>query len=239
MHIRRVTASTLFLIAISGSSSAAQGTPHSPVTAAPVAAPAAALLHPDRAELAAKAPDTYRVALSTSRGPMVIEVHRAWAPRGADRFYYLVRHGFYDGSAFFRVLKGYIAQVGLNAAPAVTTTWNAMAISDDPVAHANSRGTLTFASAGPNTRSTQLFLNLADNRSLDGMGFAPFGIVVSGMSLLDSLYSGYGEGAPEGKGPDQDRIMREGASYLARSFPKLDVIKSARIAPAAARSTTP
>lgn len=185
------------------------------------------LLRP--ATLNERAPATYRVRFLTTKGPFVVEVERAWAPLGADRFYNLVKHGFYTDASFFRVLPGFVVQFGISAKPAVAKAWNDAKIKDDPMAKSNLRGTLTFATAGPNTRTTQVFINLADNKSLNSMGFAPFGKVVEGMDVVDQFYSGYGEGAPQGNGPDQTRITNEGKAYLEKEFPKLDSIKSAVI----------
>ena len=174
------------------------------------------------------APDSFKVAFETSKGRVVVQVKRAWAPRGADRFYQLVNQHYYDGVKFFRVLPNFMAQFGVNGDPAVTAKWNTN-IPDDSVKQSNLRGAITFATAGPNTRTTQLFINKRDNQRLDGMGFAPFGRVVEGMAAVDSLYMGYGEGAPGGNGPSQDRIESEGNKYLNRFFPKLDSIITVRI----------
>jgi len=169
------------------------------------------------------APATYRVTLDTSRGSVVIEVTRADAPIGADRFYNLVKAKYFDGVRFFRVIPGFMAQFGLAADPAVSKTWN-VPIQDDPVKASNVRGALTFAATGaPNSRSTQLFINFGNNSRLDSMRFAPFGKVVSGMEFVDQIYSGYGEQ------PDQGRITAEGNAYLQKEFPRLDYIKTARI----------
>lgn len=184
-----------------------------------------ALLHPDT--LHAKAPDVYDVKFDTTRGDFVVQVTRAWAPIGADRFYNLVKHGYFTGAAFFRVVPGFIVQFGLSADPAVNRVWRSANIKDDPVTQSNKRGTLTFATAGPNTRTTQLFINFADNAGLDRQGFAPFGLVTSGMDVVDKIYSGYGER------PDQGAVTTQGAAYLEKNFPKLDTIKSATIVPAA------
>jgi peptidyl-prolyl cis-trans isomerase A (cyclophilin A) len=177
----------------------------------------------------AAAPDSFRVRFETTAGVFVVDVHRAWAPRGADRFYRLVRAHYYDGNRFFRVLPGFVVQFGIAGDPAVSARWRGRPIQDDPVLKGNKRGTLAYAAAGPNTRTTQVFVNLTDNDRLDGMGFAAFGEVVEGMAVVDSLYSGYGEGAPRGAGPDQGMIQRRGNAYLEESFPKLDAIKTARI----------
>lgn len=175
------------------------------------------------------APDSFDVTFATTTGDVVVRVHRGWAPRGADRLYALVREGFYDDTRFFRVLDGFMAQFGASGDPDVAARWSDSLIADDSVAQSNLRGRVTFASAGPGTRTTQLFINTADNPRLDGMGFAPVGEVVSGMAAVDSLYSGYGEGAPMGGGPDQGRIASEGNAYLDREFPELDRIREARI----------
>ena len=185
------------------------------------------LLQP--ATLTATAPEVFKVRFETSKGPFVVEVHRAWAPNGADRFYNLVRHGYYDEVRFFRVVSGFMAQFGLHADPAITAAWKSAAIPDDPVAGSNTRGMVTFAMAGPDSRTTQLYINLVDNVRLDRMGFAPFGKVIEGMETVDALHSGYGEGAPRGRGPSQDRIATEGNAYLTAEFPELDYIVSARI----------
>ena len=165
----------------------------------------------------------------TTRGPFSIEVIREWSPLGADRFYDLVKQGFFTDNRFFRVLPGFIVQFGIHGDPAVSKKWKSAIIDDDPVKQSNQRGYLSFATGGPLTRTTQLFINLADNKRLDKVGFSPFGKVVSGMEVIDRLYSGYGEGAPRGSGPDQARIEAEGKSYLEKDFPKLDSIKSVKI----------
>lgn len=183
------------------------------------------LLNP--ASLKAKAPEIYKVKFATTKGAFVVQVTRAWAPLGADRFYNLVKNGFYDGASFFRVVPGFVVQFGINAKPEVSKTWQTATIKDDPVIESNKHGYLSFATAGPNTRTTQVFINLADNSRLDKMGFSSLGEVAEGMDVVDQLYSGYGEGAPRGSGPEQDRIQKEGKAYLDRDFPKLDSIKSA------------
>jgi peptidyl-prolyl cis-trans isomerase A (cyclophilin A) len=182
------------------------------------------------AALNEKAPDTYKAQLDTSKGTVVITVHRDWAPLGADRFYNLVKNGFYDDVRFFRVITGFMAQFGIHGTPAVASTWRSARIKDDPVKQSNKRGFVTFATAGPDTRTTQLFINFRDNGSLDGQGFAPFGEVTTGMDVVDKIFNGYGEGAPRGKGPDQGRLQAEGNAYLAKDFPNMDYIKSATIA---------
>jgi peptidyl-prolyl cis-trans isomerase A (cyclophilin A) len=183
------------------------------------------------AALNEQAPATYKVKFDTSKGPFVVEVHRDWAPNGADRFYNLVKNGFYNNARFFRVISGFMVQFGINGDPAISARWRGADIADDPVKQSNTRGLITFATAGPNTRTTQVFINYADNAALDSRGFAPFGQVVSGMNVVDALYSGYGEGAPRGAGPEQGRVQSEGNAYLTAQFPKLDYIKSATITP--------
>lgn len=176
------------------------------------------------------APETYTVRLTTTQGQVLIEVHREWSPNGADRFYELVNEGFYDGCKFFRVLDGFMAQVGINGSPAVMRKWGERNIPDDPVVQSNTRGYVTFAkSSAPNSRSTQIFFNYGDNSNLDGQGFSPFAVVTEGMDVIDSLYSGYGEGYPNGRGPDQGRVNAEGNEYLEAQFPKLDAIIKAEI----------
>jgi peptidyl-prolyl cis-trans isomerase A (cyclophilin A) len=183
------------------------------------------------AALNAPAPAIYKAKFDTSKGAFEVEVHRDWAPAGADRFYNLVKNGFFDNARFFRVISGFMVQFGIHGDPTVSAQWRQARIPDDAVKQSNSRGTMTFATAGPNTRTTQIFINFADNSRLDRMGFAPFGQIVSGMNVVDSLYSGYGEGAPSGQGPDQGRMQQEGNAYLMKDFGKLDYIKKASIEP--------
>jgi len=201
--------------------------------AAALAAPALAqspnLANP--AALKEQAPATYKAKFETSKGIFVIQVTRAWAPLGADRFYNLVKNGFFDDVRFFRVISGFMVQFGINGNPAVSAKWREAEIHDDRVTQSNKRGMITFATAGPNTRTTQVFINFGDNSMLDGQGFAPFGKVVTGMNVVDALYAGYGEGAPRGAGPDQGRLQMEGNAYLAKSFPRMDYVKKATIAP--------
>lgn len=178
---------------------------------------------------AQQAPDSFRARFATTKGDFVITVHRDWAPCDADRFYNLVRSGYYDGVRFFRVIPGFMAQFGIHGDTAVTTAWRTRVIPDDPVRRTNGPGMVTFATAGPGTRTTQIFINYGDNSQLDGMGFAPFGQVVEGMPVVDSLYGVYGEGAPRGRGPDQFRMHVEGEKYLARQFPRLDKINKATV----------
>ncbi len=191
--------------------------------AVPSAAQAPSLNNP--ASLKEQAPETYKVRLETSAGVMVIQVTRAWAPLGADRFYNLMKNGFYNEARFFRVLTGFMAQIGMNGDPAIQKVWGAARFNDDPVKGSNKRGFVTFAKTGaPNSRSTQFFINYADNSRLDKDGFAPFGEVIEGMAVADKLYS-YGSNNV----PDQGRITTEGNLYLAKDYPKLDYIKTATI----------
>lgn len=196
-----------------------------------LAMPAFAQSLSNPAALTAQAPASYKVKFDTSKGDFVVEVHRDWAPLGADRFYNLVKHGFYNDARFFRVISGFMVQFGISGDPKLAAAWREASIADDPVKQSNTRGMITFATRGPNTRTTQVFIDYADNSRLDGMGFAPFGQVVSGMNVVDALYSGYGEGAPRGGGPEQGRIQSEGNAYLTQAFPKLDYIKTATIVP--------
>jgi peptidyl-prolyl cis-trans isomerase A (cyclophilin A) len=185
------------------------------------------------ASLNEKAPDVFRAQFDTSKGTFVIEVTRAWAPNGADRFYNLVKNGFFDNCRFFRVLTGFMAQFGINGDPKISAVWQVARIQDDPVKQSNLRGYVSFATAGPNTRTTQVFISFGNNARLDASGFAPFGKVVEGMKIADSLFADYGEGAPNGTGPDQNRLQMEGNPYLLKEFPKLDFVKSAVIADSA------
>ena len=186
-----------------------------------------ALLHP--ATLKEKAPETFKVKFETTRGEFVVDVTRAWAPLGADRFYNLVKHHFYDNNAFFRVVPDFVVQFGISPYPAVSTAWKHTEIKDDPVTKSNMKGYLVFATSGPNTRTTQLFINLKDNsKSLDPQGFAPFGVVeANGMNVVEMMYDQYGDTA----GPDQDQIEKQGNAYLKKGWPKLDYIKTATLVP--------
>jgi len=194
-----------------------------------LAGPAGAGNLADPSTLNEQAPAAYKAKFDTSKGTFVVEVNRDWAPNGADRFYNLVKNGFYDNARFFRVIDGFMVQFGINGDPAISRVWRNANIKDDPVKQSNKRGMVTFATAGPDTRTTQVFINFGDNAGLDGQGFSPFGQVVSGMEVVDSLYSGYGEGAPHGKGPDQGGVQQYGNAYLQESFPKLDYIEKATI----------
>jgi peptidyl-prolyl cis-trans isomerase A (cyclophilin A) len=191
-----------------------------------------ALLKP--AMLKDKAPDQYKIKFVTTRGEFTLDVTRAWAPLGADRFYNLVKHHFYDNASIFRVVPNFVAQFGISAFPAVTTAWRGTDIKDDAVTQSNKRGYITFATSGPNTRTTQVFINLKDNAGLDRQGFAPFGVVEEGgMKVVDMFYDQYGDNS----GPDQGKIETQGKPYVDKGWPKLDTIKSATLltsAPAAA-----
>jgi len=185
-------------------------------------------LAPEKAT--AKAPETFKAKFKTTKGDFTLEVTRAWAPNGADRFYNLVKLGYFNDLAFFRAVSGFMVQFGIHGDPQVSAKWRVANISDDkPAGQSNKRGTITFATAGPNTRTTQLFINYGDNARLDGMGFTPFGRVTEGMEVVDKLHQGYGDGAPYGRGPDQGRIQKEGNAYLKKDFDKLDYIQSVQI----------
>jgi peptidyl-prolyl cis-trans isomerase A (cyclophilin A) len=194
----------------------------------PAAAPKAGF---DRALLRAamlkdKAPDTFQVKFATTRGDFTVTVHRDWAPIGADRFYNLVKHHFYDNASFFRVVPGFVVQFGLSAYPPVNAAWRKANLQDDAVTQSNKKGYLTFATAGPNTRTTQVFISLKDNARLDGMGFAPFGVVEgAGMKVVEMLYDQYGDDG----GPDQGQIEAQGKPYVDKGWPKLDSIKTATL----------
>ena len=177
-------------------------------------------------------PTQFKVDLDTTKGHVVLLVHRDWSPLGADRFYELTKMGFYDDNRFFRVLKGFIVQWGVNGEPKINKSWSEIQIKDDPPKVQNKIGTVVFAAAGPNSRTTQIFINLGDNSgSLDPQGFTPFGEVISGLDIVQSFYSGYGEGPPSGGGPDQAAIADIGNPYLEEHYPKLDYIKKAKIVP--------
>lgn len=199
-----------------------------PVGPEPAPPPLLDARHPG---LQVQAPDTFRVLFETTTGEFVLTVYRAWAPLGADRLHHLVRIGYFDGVRFFRVVPRFVVQFGPHGDPAVNAVWRAATFPDDSVRASNQRGTVTYATAGPNTRSMQLFINLVDNTRLDAQGFAPVGRVTGGMDVIDRLHAGYGEMAPRGSGPDQGRIFAEGEAYLAAGFPELDRIRRARILP--------
>jgi peptidyl-prolyl cis-trans isomerase A (cyclophilin A) len=180
----------------------------------------------DPAKLTAKAPETFKAKLDTTKGMVVIEVHRAWSPNGADRFYNLVKNGYYDGVKFFRVVPGFVVQWGIHGDPSIATKWLQSNIQDDPVKESNKRGFITYAKSGaPNSRSVQLFINLGDNSRLDATGFAPFGKVTEGMDVVEKLYGGYAEGLTKLQG----KIAEEGNAFLEKNYPELDGIKKATI----------
>jgi peptidyl-prolyl cis-trans isomerase A (cyclophilin A) len=171
-----------------------------------------------------KAPAMYTAKFDTTAGVFQVEVHTDWAPNGADRFYNLVKNGYYDGCRFFRVVPGFMVQFGINGDPAIQRNWESATIPDEPVKQGNTRGSITYAkTSAPNSRTTQVFINFKDNSGLNRTGFAPFGKIISGMDVVDKIYSAYGER------PEQARIQTEGTAYLAKSFPKLDYIKKATI----------
>jgi peptidyl-prolyl cis-trans isomerase A (cyclophilin A) len=200
------------------------------VAQTPAAAPRKSLLNP--AGLNETAPATYNVKFDTSAGEFVVKVTRDWAPNGADRFYNLVKNGYYDDVRFFRAIAGFMVQFGINGEPAVNTAWRNARIAPDPVKQSNKKGYITYAmGATPDTRTTQVFINYGNNANLDKMGFAPFGEVIKGIEVVDKLHTGYGEGAPRGKGPDQSLVQEKGNAYLTTNFPKLDYVKKATIEP--------
>ena len=174
-------------------------------------------------DASAKSPDAFKARFDTSKGALVVEVHREWSPSGADRFYNLIKCGFYNDARFFRIVPGFVVQWGISKDPKVSAEWREKVIPDDPVTQTNGRGFVVFATSGPNSRTTQLFINLGDNARLDGMGFSPFGKVIEGMDVVDQLYSGYGER------PDQGMMQSQGNAYLKAQFPELDYIKSTKV----------
>ena len=183
----------------------------------------------DSSAVTGKAPDTYKVKFTTTKGEFTVQVNREWAPIGADRFHNLVEIGFYDKASFFRTIDGFVTQFGISAYPAVTAAWLNAKLADDPVRQSNTRGRVTFATAGPNSRTTQVFINYSDtNANLDGMGFAPFGEVIEGMEVVDSLHK-TGNGAPRGPGPSQGILQSRGGAYIEAQFPSVDTVVSARI----------
>lgn len=242
MHRRTMTIGLIaFLLALGASHLAAQ-TKTAPQKSAPKAVTPSpfnrALLTP--AKLTEKAPDTFDVRFTTSKGDFLVRVTRAWSPNGADRFYNLVKNGFFDGCFFFRVIPGFVAQVGINSYPEVASAWARATIPDDPVTQSNLRGYVTYAMGGPNTRTTQIFFNYGDNSRLDSLNFPPFGQVVEGMEVVEQLYGGYGDSVSRrGNGPEQDRIQKEGAAFLEKEFPNLDKIISAKIVPPAPAKKSP
>jgi len=236
MNIRHLALITAAVFAVS----CANKTQEAPATTAPQAAAAAAptetkeiktdmeaLKNP--AKLTEKAPETFKVKFATTKGDFTLEITRAWSPLGADRFYNLVKNGFFTDVAFFRVIEGFMVQFGIHGDPAVSAAWRGARIQDDPVKESNEKGYISYAMAGPNTRTTQMFINFGNNARLDDMGFSPFGKVTDGMKVVESIYNGYGEGAPSGMGPDQGRVQAQGNAYLKADFPKMDYIKSATL----------
>jgi len=214
----------LMVCLVAGCNGAPQGSIDPPIPRAE------SLQQPSTAELPPGLPEKFQVKLETTKGDVIIEVNSRWSPNGAQRIYTLVKEGFYDRTKFFRVLDGFMAQIGINGDPAVQSKWRDANIPDDPVVESNKRGFVTFAkSQSPNSRSTQIFINYGDNSQLDRDGFSPFGQVIEGMDVVESLYGEYGEGYPNGSGPNQSRIQDEGNAYLERDFPKLDAIKTATI----------
>jgi peptidyl-prolyl cis-trans isomerase A (cyclophilin A) len=183
----------------------------------------AALLNPSPADLAKAAPDSFKVMFETSKGPFTVMAYRAWSPLGADRFHYLVENGFYDGTRFFRTLPNFVVQFGLNGNPAISKAWEDKRIQDEPVKQSNQAGYITYAKGGPNTRTTQIFINKVDNSRLDAMGFSPFAKVIDGMHVIEQFFAGYGDGM------DQGAIRTQGNAFLDKNYPKLDSIVKARI----------
>ena len=232
--LRALLASTLASVLLCGQTPQKRPT-HAPARKAKPAAPKRSLLDP--ATLNEKAPETYKAAFTTTKGPFVVEVTRAWAPLGADRFYNLVKNGFYDGASFFRVVPGFVVQFGISAYPPVSAAWDNANIQDEPVIQSNKRGYLTYAKTSlPNTRSTQIFINLKDNAGLDRQGFSPFGVVDGqGMKVVDMFYDQYSESS----GPEQDQISKLGKAYLDKGWPKLDSIKSATLVGPSATAAKP
>ena len=231
------TAALFLLAAISAHPQTPSSAPAKPKPSAATAAkPATTTATYDRSLLKPsllkeQAPDTYQVKFETTRGDFTITVTRAWAPLGSDRFYNLVKHHYFDNARAFRVIPGFVAQFGISAYPPVTRAWRDAKIKDDPRSQSNKRGTIVFATSGPNTRTTQLFINFKDNTSLDSMGFTPFGVVdADGMKVVEMFYDQYGDTA----GMDQDNIENQGEKYLAAKWPKLDTIKRAYLIGAAA-----
>jgi len=201
----------------------------SALAVATLAVPASAQNLSNPAALREQAPPVYKAKFDTTKGVFVIEVQRDWAPNGADRFYNLVKNGFYDNVRFFRVISGFMVQFGIHGDPKVSAPWREAQLKDDPVKQSNKRGYITYAMAGPNTRTSQVFINFGDNASLDSQGFSPFGRVVTGMEVVDKLNAEYGEGAPRGRGHDQSRMQMEGNAYLTKDFGRLDYVKKATI----------
>ena len=213
----------------------APGAPTPTDAAKPAEGAAATSTHPamtDPTKATEKAPDKFKVKFVTTKGDIIIEVVKSNSPAGVDRFYNLIKMGYFQDIAFFRVVPGFMAQFGIHGDPNVNRVWKDVGLPDEPVKGSNKRGTITFAKKGiPNSRSVQFFLNLVDNPNLDGMGFAPFGQIVQGLDVLDKINSEYGEGFPRGRGPDQMRIQAQGNEYLKKDFPNLDYLKSVEVLP--------
>jgi len=229
-----VSFSLLVVLCLFGWSCTGDKAAESPSEQEPVASvesmpeePNPALLVPGLAH--EKAPAVFRIEFETTKGPFIVTVNRDWAPRGADRLFNLVNIGFFEETAFFRAIEGFVVQFGISGNPEVNSQWSTARIQDDPVKASNKRGCVTFAMAGPNSRTTQVFINLRDNSDLDTQGFAPIGRVTEGLSVIDSLYTGYGEMAPKGKGPKPKVFNRRGNKYLKMQFPELDYVKRASI----------
>jgi peptidyl-prolyl cis-trans isomerase A (cyclophilin A) len=215
---------------VSVSSAVVPGSAAAPNAAPTSSVPLAHVTHPDLldpSKASAHAPDVYKAKLTTTKGDVVLEIHRDWSPNGADRFYNLIKMGFYDDTRFFRAVDGFMVQWGISGDPMVSAKWQNAGIPDDPPKQSNARGTITFAQSSlPNSRTTQVFISTVDNSRLD-KNFAPFGKVVTGMDVMDSLYKGYGENDPT----VQPSVQSQGNVYLDRRFPKLDGIKHAEILP--------
>lgn len=220
---RRGTRAFSLVLAVALATSAAHAQRAQRATGTP------SLRSPTAATLAPAGPDSFDVAFHTTRGTFTARMSRAMAPKGADRVWHALAAHYYDGNRFYRVIPGFMAQFGFHGDPAVTRAWEAFTLRDDPRKESNTRGTVTFATRGPDSRTVQLFVNMRDNVNLDALGFVPVGRVLQGMDVVDSLYSGYGEGAPRGNGPDQDLISSRGNAYLRSRYPKLDAIDSARV----------
>jgi peptidyl-prolyl cis-trans isomerase A (cyclophilin A) len=197
--------------------------------AAQSAAPVSPLLQPASPAMNQPAPARFKVLFETTEGDFMVDVDSALAPVGARRFYNLVRNGYYDGVRFFRVVPGFVVQFGISGEPTVAAAWRQARIPDDLTRASNTRGAVTFATSGPNTRTVQVFINLGDNARLDAMGFAPIGRVTGGMDVVERFYAGFGDGPPRGRGPEQNRLQAEGDAYLQREFPQLDRVVRARV----------
>jgi len=192
--------------------------------------PRLSLLNP--ASLKAKSPDVFKAQFTTTKGDFTVEVHREWSPNGADRFYNLVKNGFYDGVVFYRVIPNFMVQFGISGTPKIEAAWAHANLRDDPLKQGNKRGRITYAMAGPNTRTTQVFINFRDNSNLDSQGFTSFGEVTEGMDVVDKLYGGYGDMQEQGgRGPSVSKFEVEGNAYLTKNFSQLDSIKTAKILP--------